>query len=89
MISSVCREDTDTNQGTVSLPSTKPPASPGTAPRKPQRLAADNLADLAACGADGFQQAIVSDIPDDRYLKNIVNNQISGQQNQKQVPCFQ
>ena len=66
--------------------SKKPPKEQST--RNPhaaqkQCLPADDPADLPSGCTNRLQKAIEPDIPDNRYLENIINNQVSGQKNQK------
>ena len=50
---------------------------------KPQRLTADDLLDLPSRGADGLQQTVIVNIPDDGNLKNVINDQVASQNNEQ------
>ena len=52
--------------------------------REQQRLAADDALKLAAGGADGLEQAIELDVVGDRNLKDVVDNQIPGEDDEQQ-----
>ena len=54
--------------------------------REQQRLGADNPPELPGRGADGFQQAVETDVPRHGDLKYIVDDEISGEQNEDQHP---